>query len=506
MLKNIKVDVLDIKGLSYKFPPATNDPIVKNLKLYPNPLLGEGGFGRVEKAYSFDSLGKRVEIAKKTNIGKSGIKVDEEFIKNEVIMMLSVATVKFYNVYYEGNNIIILMEYIEGTNGEILLNNNKTLNKNASRKLLKYLLEVRSCMDSKGATHRDIKPGNIVFKYTATFLHKIDFDSCTLVDWNLGCLYVNRSYFKTCYPSKNGTRVFMCPMIFDIETKDPDKMKRVINYILSCTPEMYFGSRDDTTQYFSDIRNKLNGSPNYNTLWEIIKSPIMDALILSYCDLWTIAVTVFNMVTNVKYDYYNQPKTNTLNDFKNFTDNDVFNIVMDILNYPNLPNNQKNASYYLEKMNDYNNKITYCEHVANKYQTLNNIYDVKDWREWEKLNYKSNGSIENIKNNIVDINPKSLFQINIDRLMDKSIYKKPYDLLKNILLSKEYNPNIILGDIDPAWVWVLINSDDMDIINFVLDDKRINLNLINPQDVLGIVKSKNNKQLLDRVLPVLNKK
>ena len=396
-------DLIKTSKLQYNFPPATSDPIVKNLKVYPNGFLGQGAFGEVEKAYSYDSLNNLIYIAKKTIFDLTqGL----NFILKEIIMILSVSTVKFYNIYYEGPDIVILMEFIEGIDGDNFVRfKGKKLNQDGSKKLLKYLLEIRACMDAKGATHRDIKPINIIFKYDEKNPNKIiDVQSITLVDWGLGCLYVDRIKFRACYPTMTGTIIYICPVIGDIVNGNIAIAQTALLYILECN-NIFFGSRDNTAVYIESLKQVIK-SKTFDSmkLRAIIKDVLLDGMILSYCDLWSIALTVVYMVIgSVDFKAYSAI-------FKASVDTDVYDIVADILSYPVKTTyvGCKNASVYLEKLRDYDTKTSTCLHVANKYDPLGNVLDIYDWRKLESVKYDSNGTIANIRIK-TGANPKALF-------------------------------------------------------------------------------------------------
>lgn len=77
-----------------------------------------------------------------------------------------------------------------------------------------------------------------------------------------------------------------------------------------------------------------------------------------------------------------------------------------------------------------------------------------------------------------------------------NIYDKKYDdyrTLQSILTNPSFNPNVILRDkgLDaPAWVWILINSNDINLIHYALSNPNIKIENINKQLVLDIAKNK----------------
>lgn len=78
-------------------------------------------------------------------------------------------------------------------------------------------------------------------------------------------------------------------------------------------------------------------------------------------------------------------------------------------------------------------------------------------------------------------------------LTNSEIYNN-YTLLGSILNNSNFDPNtIVVKNVEgsftsyPAWVWVLINSSDMNVINFVLDNKKINFYRMDIDLVLDIL-------------------
>ncbi len=82
-------------------------------------------------------------------------------------------------------------------------------------------------------------------------------------------------------------------------------------------------------------------------------------------------------------------------------------------------------------------------------------------------------------------------------LTKDNIYDIAYDnyhTLQNILTNQSFDPNVILRDRGmelPAWVWVLFNSNDPDILHYILNNVNIKIDQnVNNQFVLDIAKNK----------------
>jgi hypothetical protein len=96
------------------------------------------------------------------------------------------------------------------------------------------------------------------------------------------------------------------------------------------------------------------------------------------------------------------------------------------------------------------------------------------------------------------------------RLKENSIVKLKYpqnynniNSLEVIFKNTHYNPNFLIDNI-PVWIWVLHNSNNSNLIHYVLDDIRININNIDIDKLLQISSTKD-KSVHERISKAFNK-
>lgn len=90
--------------------------------------------------------------------------------------------------------------------------------------------------------------------------------------------------------------------------------------------------------------------------------------------------------------------------------------------------------------------------------------------------------------------------MNISLLKEPGTYNN-YQILAEIIQNPSYNPNILIDNF-PAWIWILKNSNDTNLINYVLNNTNISLDNINKQNVLDIAKTKDSS-IYNRLAPYL---
>src|SRR5215813_13930929 len=127
-------------------------------------LLGEGGMGRVYLARQLD-LGRQVVVKVMHDHIAADAKFRERFARETLLMA------RFQHPYavtlYDASlndpeGPCIVMEYIKGTNLDILLHSNKRFNPGRVCRLLGQLCEVLQAAHTEGILHRDLKPGNLM--------------------------------------------------------------------------------------------------------------------------------------------------------------------------------------------------------------------------------------------------------------------------------------------------------------------------------------------------------
>ena len=129
-------------------------------------VLGEGSFGYVAKVKS--RINHKIYAIKKLNFSQAKNKKEMELAENEVSILKNLnhpLITKYYKSFKEGENLFIVMEFMD--NGDLgkLIKGHKTLNKPMEEERLWNIfiqaLKSLEFVHSKGIIHRDIKPENL---------------------------------------------------------------------------------------------------------------------------------------------------------------------------------------------------------------------------------------------------------------------------------------------------------------------------------------------------------
>ena len=183
--------------------------ITFNNKYKSKEIIGKGGFGNVFKV---SEIGKNNLYALKFIRKKD---VDDEKYQNEIEIMkvLNKKNNKYIirlieNFEIENQAHCIVMELCDGSLKDILKKYKPNgLPLDIIKKIFKQLNEALKTMIDEGYTHRDLKPDNILIKYTDT--NKNDFD-IKLTDFGLSTNEIS-SFAQT--HSNAGTEKYMAPEI-----------------------------------------------------------------------------------------------------------------------------------------------------------------------------------------------------------------------------------------------------------------------------------------------------
>lgn len=126
-------------------------------------LLGEGGMANVY--YAENSIGKAAAI----KILKPSIAQDfsiQERFRQEAMVMVRLKHPNIREVYDlvgDGDDLVIVMEYLEGYDLAEIINRKGVITENTLRPLLQQILEGLGYAHRQGIVHRDIKPSNIFY-------------------------------------------------------------------------------------------------------------------------------------------------------------------------------------------------------------------------------------------------------------------------------------------------------------------------------------------------------
>ena len=232
-------------------------------------------------------------------------------------------------------------------------------------------MEISACLETKEAVHRDIKPDNVIMNYDAqsnTILN------ATLVDWGLSCKYSNKMIFPSCTSLKlQGSINYFSPISFGLYSLVDTSMNVVesdVKDILTKVRACLRNNTDAKSRLLKDqaarlLKSSLHNNNNRQEAIEFFSHPKVESILLTFNDLWAIAITVFTMVVKSypfntsmfrNYDYtqiYQNLKNLPINQIKellenNHLDDDTINVIIDILSFTdNLTNCRGKPFSYL---------------------------------------------------------------------------------------------------------------------------------------------------------------
>jgi serine/threonine-protein kinase 24/25/MST4 len=127
-------------------------------------ILGKGGFGTVYRA--LDTKENKDVAVKIINLEDAGDEIED--IQTEISIMASHSPssgwnnlITYYNSHVFGNELWIIMEYLDGGSLADILEN-FTLNEDCIAFIMKKLLTALSHLHEDRKLHRDVKAGNIL--------------------------------------------------------------------------------------------------------------------------------------------------------------------------------------------------------------------------------------------------------------------------------------------------------------------------------------------------------
>ena len=164
--------------------------------------IGNGAFGKVVKAIKKKT--QEIVAVKIFSINKSKNKYENIITEANIMKDLNhINIVKYLGYFESGNNIYIVMEYLNGgTLKQYIENNKDKINENISRIIIKQILSALSYLHyTCNICHRDVKPENIMFA------EKDDINSIKLLDFGLSTdNFESKNYLLNC-----GTLSYMAP-------------------------------------------------------------------------------------------------------------------------------------------------------------------------------------------------------------------------------------------------------------------------------------------------------
>ena len=164
--------------------------------------IGNGAFGKVVKA--INKKNQEIVAVKILNINKSKSKYENIKTEANILKELNhINIVKYLDYFESGNNIYIVMEYLDGgTLKQYIEKNKENINENIARIIIKQILNALSYLHyTCNICHRDVKPDNIMFSI------KDDINSVKLLDFGLSTdNFESKNYLINC-----GTLSYMAP-------------------------------------------------------------------------------------------------------------------------------------------------------------------------------------------------------------------------------------------------------------------------------------------------------
>ncbi|EAY00532.1 STE family protein kinase [Trichomonas vaginalis G3] len=171
--------------------------------------IGKGGFAVVVLALDKKTKQKyAIKIISREAIVKCGML---QYLESELRLCSRLDhpnIVKVYDVFYEEDIILIVMEYLENCNLEYFIINKIRFKLDEQLNIAYEILQALNYLHSRGIAHRDIKPGNILFD--SEFHPK-------LIDFGMSRENSN------CLETMCGTTYFMPPEVITAHNYDGTK-------------------------------------------------------------------------------------------------------------------------------------------------------------------------------------------------------------------------------------------------------------------------------------------
>lgn len=164
-------------------------------------IIGSGAFATVKKAIERSTgitFAVKIISKKKALGGLDGVSRELK-----ILSKLNHPGIVRLKAFYEDNsNYYLVMEFISGGDLMDFIANNGSIDENASREIAKQILEAIKYVHSKGISHRDLKPDNIMIAQDDPVIIKI-------TDFGLAKSQENESIMKTFC----GTLAYLAPEI-----------------------------------------------------------------------------------------------------------------------------------------------------------------------------------------------------------------------------------------------------------------------------------------------------
>lgn len=179
-------------------------------------IVGSGAFATVKKAIERSTgitFAAKIISKKKALGGLDGVSRELEILKK----LNHTGIVKLKAFYEDDDNYYLVMEYISGGDLMDFVASNGAIDESASREIARQILEAIFYVHSKGISHRDLKPDNIMIAQDDPVIVKI-------TDFGLAKSQENESRMKTFC----GTLAYLAPEVISNKKKQSNNRKRYL--------------------------------------------------------------------------------------------------------------------------------------------------------------------------------------------------------------------------------------------------------------------------------------
>ncbi|KAH3902338.1 serine/threonine/tyrosine protein kinase RAD53 SCDLUD_002158 [Saccharomycodes ludwigii] len=177
-------------------------------------VVGQGAFATVKKAID-RSTGKTyaVKIINKKKMATTELEGAAREL--DILQRLEHPRVVSLKAFYEdSNNYYLVMEFVSGGDLMDFVAAHGPINEDASREIIKQILEAIDYIHSKGISHRDLKPDNVLIEQDSPVLVK-------LTDFGLAKVQGNGTFMKTFC----GTLAYIAPEVISEHQKSQKRRK-----------------------------------------------------------------------------------------------------------------------------------------------------------------------------------------------------------------------------------------------------------------------------------------
>lgn len=179
-------------------------------------IVGSGAFATVKKAIERSTgitFAAKIISKKKALGGLDGVSRELQILKK--LHHPGIVSLKAF--YEDDDNYYLVMEFVSGGDLMDFVASNGAIDESASREIARQILEAMMYVHSKGISHRDLKPDNIMIAQDDPVIVKI-------TDFGLAKSQENESRMKTFC----GTLAYLAPEVISNKKKQSNNRKRYL--------------------------------------------------------------------------------------------------------------------------------------------------------------------------------------------------------------------------------------------------------------------------------------